>query len=209
MPSCRVIQDLQNSNNGDVGITYYYFGLDDDDVIGPPATIRVLQFWVVQLALQCECLPSRLLSEKATFLRECKLPRLDHSSRSISKWKTYLQSILASLFTQFRRTFLIIDALDKSRFLEGMLEIAREILEQDFGNVSIAIFSRPCDKLEPLLQVADVSIRLTQLEPDIDEYVRLKVIQKVKPMLADAGLDHDEDSIATIQKVITEASAGL
>ncbi len=126
-----------------------------------------------------------------------------------SNWKAYLRSILVSLFTQFGRTFLIIDALDKSRDDERIVETVREILEQDFGNVSIAIFSEPFDMLEPLLQVADVSIRLTQLEPDLHEYVRLKVSQKVKPMLADAGLDHDEDSIATIQKVMTEASAGL
>ena len=90
-----------------------------------------------------------------------------------------------------------------------MVEIAREILEQDLGNVSLAIFSQPFAELEPLLQVADVSIKLTQLEPDLHEYVRLKVIQKVEPMLVAAGLDHDEDSLATIKKVMTEASAGL
>ena len=90
-----------------------------------------------------------------------------------------------------------------------MIEFLQEVLEQDFGNVSIAIFSRPFSSLEPLLQLADVSIRVTQLEPDLSEYIHFKVSQKVKPMLAKASLDHNEDALAVIEKVMAEASAGL
>ena len=85
----------------------------------------------------------------------------------------------------------------------------QKILEQDFGNVSIGIFSRPSSFLDPLLQLADVSIRLARFEPDLSEYIRHKVGQKVKPMLVAAGMDHDEDSMAAIEKVMAEASAGL
>ena len=126
-----------------------------------------------------------------------------------------LRSMLASLFTQFRRTFLVIDGFDGLNYWNGSLAIEELtnlllwVLEQDSGNVSIAIFSRPLSFLDPLLQVADVSIRLTQLEPDLSEYIQCKVSQKIRPMLVAAGLDHDDDSIAAIEKVTAEASDGL
>ena len=120
--------------------------------------------------------------------------------------------MLQSLFTKFRRTFLFIDGLnelDGSQYVELVIELLQEVLEQDFGDVSIAIFSRPRRLLEPLLQLADVSIRVTRLEPDLSEYIHFKVSRKVKPMLVEANLDHDQEALAVIEKAMAEASAGL
>ena len=92
---------------------------------------------------------------------------------------------------------------------EGIAKSLQEILEQDFGNVSIAIFSTPKPLLESLLQLSDVTIKLTQLEPDLGEYIHRKVFQKVKPELVAASMDYDENTLTTIENVMAEASAGL
>ena len=197
----------------DVGIAYIYI---DHTLYG---AIRALQFWIIQLATQCGSLPSRLLTEKLTIRNEYKLPGFGDNlyERSIPRdvylaWEARLRLTLTSLFTKFKRTFLLIDGLHEVNTpmgVEVMVRMLQEILEQDFGNVSIGIFSRPASFLDPLLQLADVSIRLAQFEPDLSEYIRYKVGQKVKPMLVAADMDHDENSVAAIEKVMGEASAGL
>ena len=150
---------------------------------------------------------------RSTIRDWCNLPESQCSNEPL--WGNALRSILASLFIQFRRTFLVIDGLNELNTTEGsrasgeIEQLLRWVLEQDFGNVSVAIFSRPLKWLDPLLQIADVSIRLTQLEPDLGEYIQCKVGQKIKPMLVAANLDHDDGSIAAIEKVLAEASDGL
>ena len=155
----------------------------------------------------------------------CNLPSSSNKTYSQKAWEASLLPVLKSLFTKYRRTFLVLDGLDEllddfdrkmdsvrvnySDHLRNMVKFLQEVLEQDFGNVSIAIFSRPMNGLGPLLQQADVSIRLAQLEPDLSEYIHLKVGHKVKPVLFEENLDHDEDALAMIEKVMAEASAGL
>ena len=147
-----------------------------------------------------------------TLVEQYRLPQLSDETYSQLAWEFALRSVLQSLFTNFRRTFLFIDGLSEFNgfdFNKRTVEFLQEVLEQDFGNVSIAIFSRPLGTLEPLLELADVSIRVTQFEPDLSEYIHFKVSQKVKPLLAEAKLDHDENALAVIEKVMAEASAGL
>ena len=156
-----------------------------------------------------------------TLIEQYGLPRLsaeDYGQLSIASmsdqlaWEARLRSVLLSLFTKFRRTFLFIDGLEdviRSNYVKHMVEFLQEILEQDFGNISMAIFGRPVPWLEPLLQHADVSIRLAKLEPDLSEYIHFKVNRKVKPVLAEANLDHDDDALAVIERIMAEASAGL
>ena len=162
-----------------------------------------------------------------TLIEKYNLPQLapDINPQNIRAWEVRLRSVLQSLFTTSRRTFLLIDGLNEltdevsqtdelddiigSRYAKHMVEFLQEVLEQDFGNVSIAVFSRPLKLLEPLVQFADVSIRLTQLEPDLTEYTHLRVGQKVKSALVEADLNHDQDSLAAIEQVMREASAGL
>ena len=155
-----------------------------------------------------------------TLIKQYSLPQIsdetycqrnDHKHIQLA-WEVALRSVLQSLFTQFRRTFLFVDGLnhlDSLIHIKRMVELLQVVLEQDFGNVSIAIFSRPLDELEPLVELADVSVRVTQLEPDLSEYIHIKVSRKVKPMLAKANLDHDQDALAVIEKSMAEASAGL
>ena len=170
----------------------------------------------MQLSLQCESLPTGLTSKPGTLAEQYSLPHpSDFTYSQLASqiaWEARLRSVLQSLFTQFRRTFLFIDGLDVPSDLDHikrLVDLLQEVLEQDFGNVSIAIFSRPLILLEPLLQLADVSISVTRLEPDLSEYVNYMVSRKVKPMLAEANLDHDQDALAVIEKVLAEASAGL
>ena len=177
--------------------------------------IALLRFWIAQLALQCEHLPSGVLSQAMTLSEQYNLPQRWNDRYSQLAWEAGLRSVLQSLFTKFQRTFLFIDGL--SEFNDGFdfycnkrtVEFLHRVLEEDFGNVSIAIFTRPLSFLEPLLQLADVSIRVSRLEPDFAEYIRFKVSNKVKPMLAEANVDHGQDALAVIEKVMAEASAGL
>ena len=188
----------------DIGVAYFYVRHNKLPIV------TILQFWIVQLAAQCGSLPSGLLSEASTIQKQYALPQLD--SVSLGAWTDCLLSLLVSLLVRFRRTFLIIDAPNEMMTpsdIETTVRTLQKILQQDFGNVSVAVFSRPDSRLEPLLQLADVSIKLTQVKPDLGSYVRFKVNQKVKPLLIAANLDHDEDYLAKIQKIMTEASAGL
>lgn len=189
----------------DIGIAYFYLRIGTFFPV-----VQMLQFLIVQLAVQCGSLPSDLLSKESSIQQWYSLPPL--AETSYSAWKDCLQSLLASLLIKFRRTFLLFDGLDQIKFTQnraGMIETLQVLLEQDFGNISIAIFSRPDSYLEPLLQLADVSIKLTPMEPDLGGYVGWKVNQKIKPLLIDENLDYGEDYLAKIQEIVTEASAGL
>ena len=193
----------------DIGIAFFYLRAHFST---PFAVIQMLQFLIIQLAAQCKSLPSDLLSENTTIQGRYSLPPPEEIHASLSAWTNCMQSLLASLLIKFRRTFLVIDGLDELPSImsrAGVIETLQVLLEQDLGNISIAISSRPTSYLEPLLQLADVSIKLTPMEPDLSSYVRLKVHQKVKPLLIADNLDHDEDYLAKIQGIMTEASAGL
>ena len=158
---CRSIQDLQSSKMRDIGIAYFYLRRGTSF-----AVVQMLQFWIVQLAVQCGSLPSDLLSKESSIQQWYSLPPL--AETSYSAWKDCLQSLLASLLIKFPRTFLLFDGLDQIKFTQkraGVIETLQVLLEQDFGNISIAIFCRPDSYLEPLLQLADVFIELTPMEP--------------------------------------------
>ena len=191
----------------DIGIACFYIRARFHN---PFFVIQMLQFLIVQLAAQCESLPSDLLSKDTTIQERYSLPPLDYVS--FGAWADCLLSLLLSLLVRFRRTFFMIDGPNETRTtsdFKNTVKILQEILLQDFGNVSVAVFSRPESRLEPLLQLADVSIQLTQMEPDLGGYVRVKLNQKVKPLLIAENLDHDDDYLAKIQEIMTEASAGL
>ena len=93
-----------------------------------------------------------------------------------------------------------------------MSAIIQSLLEQDFGNVSVAIFSRPERSLEPILDLADVSIRLLKAEPSpvsLHGYCRSRVEGKVMPELVTAGFRQPEIWLGDIEKAICRASDGL
>ena len=88
----------------------------------------------------------------------------------------------------------------------------RALLEQDFGNVNIAIFSRPNRSVNPILDLADVSIRLLKAEPSPDSllgYCRSRVEGKVMPELVTAGFRQPEIWLGDIEKAICAASDDL
>lgn len=171
----------------------------------------MLRFWIIQLASQCRSLPAGLLTEKLKAETLFNFPPL--SPDCTDARETCLKSLLISLLPFFRRTFLLID-LDNTS-VQGphpnhrMVKLLQEVLEQDFGNISMAIFFRPHSSLETLLQTADVSIQLTQFEPDLGQYVRFRIARIVKPVLVAANLDYDKDLVATIEQTISHAADGL
>ena len=198
---------MQSPNDSDIGVAYFYFGDEDS----PQVFSRAIQSWIIQLASQCDSLPSEPLPAEWSF-KALNRPDLPTPLKDREAGESGLQQILESLIAKFRRTFFIIDGLDETSYvpdLKRMVLVLQNLLEQDLGNVSIAIFSRPTRLLEPLLQLADVSIKSTQLEFDLSDYVWFKVDQKVKPMLLAENFFHDEESLALIRSVMIEASAGL
>ncbi|KAK0512956.1 hypothetical protein JMJ35_004973 [Cladonia borealis] len=98
------------------------------------------------------------------------------------------------------------------RRVEEISAVTQTLLEQDFGNVSIAIFSRPERYLDPILDLADVSIRLLKAEPspvNLHGYCRSRIERKVLPELVTAGFRQPEIWLGDIEDVICGASDGL
>lgn len=213
--SSQVIQDLQDSYGAEVGIAYYYVSHV------PPE--HIIPIWMFQLAFQCSWVPIGCGLD--TVLQE-KLP----ADASDEQWNSWYwrrnESLLQALFSilpNFRRTYIIVDRFEacapapsnsfrQSQRAKLELDIIPSLLEQDFGNVSIAIFSRDDKHLDPVIELADVSIRLLKAEPSPDSlrgYCRPRVERKVKPELVTAGFRQPEVWLDDIEKAICNASDGL
>lgn len=164
----------------------------------------MLQFWIIQLASQRQSLPVGLLTENLTLKDFCNNIRPAELSDTR---ESCLKFLLFSLLAEFRRTFLLIDVFRHSSGI--MVNILKDVLQQDLGDVSIAIFSQPDRSLEPLLKIADVAIRLTQIEPDLGQYTRYKIDKVVKPMLVAANLDYDDGFLTAIKAIISGSADGL
>ncbi|KAL8829683.1 MAG: hypothetical protein Q9170_006070 [Blastenia crenularia] len=206
-----MIQDLQRSGGNHVGVAYFYFGWTRSTMVD------VLRFWIIQLALQCQCLPftlstGDLTDEEVLQLGEIEIPW-------VSGWPRYEKGLLSTLLWLlpiFRRTFLLIDGIDvnmkkvsdyHTASSNTIIKLLHSILEQDHGDVSIATFARVTPP--SLLEIADVSIRLAQLKPDLNQYSTFKIQTKVKPTLADAHLGHDGDLLSNFGSIISETAHGL
>ena len=162
-----------------------------------------------QLALQCSCVPSG--SAPNTALQE-QLPA-DASKRQQYDWyQRHNENFLPSFFSllpNFRRTYIVLDGLE---YVKYALDIIPALLEQDFGNVSIAVFSRLDKLLGPILELADVSIRLLTAEPSPDTlrgYCRSRMDRKVEPELVAAGFRQPKVWLDDIENAICNASDGL
>ena len=142
------------------------------------------------------------------------------------QYREYVLQVLFSILPKFRRTYIILDGLDTCGKLDTCGEdyvlnakraqeipaIIQSLLEQDFGNVSIAIFSRPERYLDPIFELADVSIRLLKAQPSPDTlrgYCRGRIEGKVEPELVTAGFQKPEIWLADIENAICRASDGL
>ncbi|KAL8711190.1 MAG: hypothetical protein Q9220_004335 [cf. Caloplaca sp. 1 TL-2023] len=210
----RMIQDLQRSNDEQIGVADFHSRHRYDDVI------EALRIWIIRLALQCRCLP--ILSDAGSpILKELidlpPFPTKFVQKPSSPQWKAHMEgllSILKSLLPMFRRTFLLIDGIEDLPGREGngppaneVVELLQNILEQHHGDVSIATFTRVPPA--PLLQIADVSIRLAHVEPNLETYTSFLIHTKVKPALRDANPSYNEDLLAEIESTIIEAAHGL
>ena len=176
-----------------------------------------------QLALQCSYVP--LLWDRDNVLLE-KFPADASISQQNSWYRRLNESLLQVLFSilpNFRRTYIIIDGFGSySSWTDELghrwsrandeLNIILSLLEQDFGNVSIAIYSRHDSRLDPILDLADVSIRLLRAEPSpsaLRTYCQSRVESKVKPELVIAGFQQPEVWLDDIKEAICNASDGL
>ena len=165
---------------------------------------RAVATWMVQLALRDSRVPVGWRALSGLPLRE----RL-------------LQAFL-SILPFFQRTYIILDGLDSYLCGEGddvregradeISAFIQPLLEQDFGNVSIAIFSRPERSLDLVFDLADVSIRLLKAEPSPDTlrgYCRSRMDRKVEPELVAAGFRQPKVWLDDIETAICNASDGL
>ena len=190
--------------------------------LGDTGSGAIIPIWMYQLGLRCSCVPSGLAAHEV--LKE--KPPADASLAQLEAWHQqhgeYLLHALFSILSKFRRTYILIDGLehwgrneDDSFFERRVTEISamlQSLLQQDFGNVSIAIFSRPERHLDHIFDLADVSIRLLKAEPSTDTlrgYCRSKVEAKVMPELIDAGFRQPEIWLGDIENAICGASDGL
>ena len=211
--SSQVIQDLQESYGSEVGIAYCY--------IGPSEPQHIIQIWLCQLALRCSCVPSG---------RDNVLEEGIPASASEGQWSSWyhrqhegLLQALFSILPNFRRTYIIVDGFEsyaiwpdawghRSQRAKDEFNLIPSLLEQDFGNVSIAVFSRDHKQLDPIIELADVSIRLLKAEPSpntLRGYCRSRVEGKVKPELVTAGFRQPEIWLDDIELAIYNSSDGL
>ena len=213
--SSQVIQDLQNICDTEVGVAYCY--------LGPIPPANITPTWMFQLALQCSCV---LLGSAPNNVSQAELPANASKKQQDSWYQRHQESFhqaLFSILSNFRRTYIVLDGLIKGTFWNGdehhgsemvmhALKIIPSLLEQDFGNVSIAIFSRVHTALASITDLADVSIRLLKAEPSPDTlrgYCRSRVEGKVKPELVTAGFRQPKAWLDDIETAICNASDGL
>ena len=180
----------------------------------------IVPAWMFQLALRCSCVPSGLAPNK--ILQEKSPADASHAQSEswCQQYSEYLLHALFSILPNFRRAYIILDGLDtRGKGDDSLLRRAKEIsaiiqslLEQDFGNVSIAIFSRPETYLDSIFDLADVSIRLLKAAPSPDTlrgYCRSRVKGKVMPELVTAGFRQPEIWFDDIEEAVFRASDGL
>lgn len=223
--SSQVIQDIQktySSYRPDVGIAYFYVPATVDAKLGETGLGAIVPTWMFQLGSRCSCVPSGLDPHKV--LQE--KPPADAPHAQLESWyQQYCECLLQALFpilSNFRRTYIILDGLDfgagvdddslAERRVKEISAIIQSLLEQDFGNVSIAIFSRRGRNLDPIFDLADVSIRLLKAEPLPDTlrgYCRSRVEAKVMPELVTAGFRQPYIWLDDIEAAICGASDGL
>lgn len=197
--SSQVIQDLQDSYGTEVGIAY--FDMDNN------TTEDMIPTWMFQLAFQCSCVP--LGSGWDTVPTDAPYK---HWVSWYQRRHVFLLQALFSILPNFRRTYIILDGFARRASNEYDSNDIPSLLEQDFGNVSIAIFSRDHKRLDPIMELADVSIRLLKAEPSANTlrgYCRTRVEGKVKPELVTAGFQQPEVWLDDIEKAICNASDGL
>ena len=215
--SSQVIEDLQNSYGTEVGVAYCFVSRIWSRGTGPGTIVGT---WMFQLALRSSCVPSGLAWNKVLQGK----PPADASHAQQESWcpqyREYLLHALFSILPNFRRTYIVLDGLDTRgggddssvKRAKEISTIIQPLLEQDFGNVSIAIFSRPERCLDPIFDLADVSIRLLEAEPSPDTlrgYCRSRVKGKVMPELVTAGFRQPEIWFDDIEKAVFRASDGL
>ena len=190
--SSQVIQDLRSTFSSEIGIAYFYFAHGIQQM-------RMLQFCIIQLAFQAQCLPESLLrsgGDGHALPTSLDIP-LDQRRATNS-----LTKFLISLLPKFRRTYILLDGLDEvlptdvPDGIDGLMASAASVtdllamltllLEQDLGNVNVATFARPVPELNKVLELSDVSIRLLKVEYqalEIRKYVRLKMKMSIRPAL--------------------------
>ena len=205
----------------EVGVAYYYVSTPSSE----PAFREVIT-WMAQLALRCPCAPS----ESAPKILLQDKPPADASDVQLEAWyrqrSDHHLHALFSILSSFRRTYIIMDGLDSClpgnplvregdySYLRAkrISVLVQSLLEQDFGNVSIAIFSRPSRSLHSIFDLADVSIRLLKAEPSpgtLRRYCRSRAEDKVKPELVTAGFRQPEIWLDDIENAICGASDGV
>ena len=95
---------------------------------------------------------------------------------------------------------------------DEMRDLIQYLLEQDFGNVSIAIFSRPTESFEPIVELADISIRLLKVEAppsSLRGYTQRKIKEYIEPNLVAAGYNRPGAWFTDIEHSFVAASDGL
>ena len=141
-----------------------------------------MQFYIVQLAFQAQCLPENLIISGMN----SELDDFEDGKADFSKTELLI-ALLESMITKFRRLFILLDDVSVKLLNEEPIpDFLRRLLEQDLGNVSVAIFRHPFALLHQKFDIADVSIRLIDVQyrsEDITNYVDWKLNKLIKPLL--------------------------
>ena len=146
------------SNVSDVGYAYFYFTFRDEL---KQTTEGFLRSVIVQLSAQRPSLPEEVRNLYDVHIKQQHEPTVRN-----------LTQVLVSLLQTFRKTHLMIDALDECSEQEAMLDLISQILTADphSGKTSVVIASRLERAIEIILQeiVTDsICIQSKVIEADI------------------------------------------
>lgn len=182
------------SNTSDVGYAYFYFDFNDER----KQTIEgFLRSTIVQLLNQCPSLP-----EEVKNLYEANAKQ-QHSPK-----RSDLIETLISLVRRFRRTYLIMDALDECSEREAMFDLIAQMvaMDQKLGEINILITSRRERDIETTLQelVTDsICIQSAQIDADIKLHVKSRLSH-------DSKLKRHPDPVkAQIEKTLVDGADGM
>jgi len=182
------------SNTSEVGYAYFYFDFNNERKQTVEGFLRSM---IVQLSCQQLSLPEEVQNLYDAHIKQQQEPRLS------SLIETFI-----SLVKGFRRTYVMMDALDECSERQAMLELIAQVVarDQNLKKINLLITSRRERDIETTLQdiVTDsIRIQSAQIEADIRLHVNSRLSH-------DSRLKRRPESVKKeIEKTLIEGANGM
>lgn len=166
-----IIEDMTHNwkNGPGIAVVYFYFDFHDNEKQKYESLLRSL---IVQLSMQSMNTP------------ECVEMLFSHSLSGLKQPSTKaLENTLQNILQNFQELFVIIDALDECNNRADLLEHLECMSKWKLNQLHILAISRRERDIEEffeLLPIAQLPIRIDNVNPDIRTYIRERVKKDAK-----------------------------